>query len=472
MGTDSKLTPRTATPRISTPRTKPSDTDGGGVKKENGATSSKDATVKQPAEHPVSSLSILTVVTINLVCILTLCFMYSFSAFKLDLKQQMGWDENQLSTVFMLATAGQNFVVHIGLFCDKYGAPWGFVLPVVLKAVGLGGMWWCSSTHITSPWIFGAFFFLDTQGMSGGLIMAMKEVQRASPPRFGGLMASLSKASFGMGAVYMTSLFDYMFRPDVPTHFLAAGVQGVVTLTCCAVFVPLLLPQKAPKPQTASPSKKDLAEASEEPVMPIIFSEGFFGCFMGMLVCWGGGMVWNANMASFSIASGFSLSDQKAIRSYFYSAKTGFSLCVGPLTDIGGHELWYALTTILMFSSSAVMYVSDGKLIFIAATMAGGAFGAVATLIPIMSKRLSFKHMGTLYALAKGAGMISGLGWNYHAGSVAQSLTAKGESNCIGDMCYRQSWQVILSTQAPLVAYVTFWALKSLFKGKPKKKVD
>merc|ERR1711920_1123704 len=203
---------------------------------------------------------------------------------------------------------------------------------------------------------------------------------------------------------------------------------------------------------------------------PIICSEAYFACFMGMLVCWGGGMVWNANMASFTTAAGFSLTTQKNIRSYFYTAKTGCSLVAGPLTDLGARELWYALTALLMLGSGAVMYWSDGKQAFLAATMAGGSFGAIATLIPIMSKKLSFKNMGTLYSLAKFAGMISGIGWNYYAGAIAQSLTEKGETNCVGDECYRKPWMLILGTQAPVCVYLLVWAIRSLLRGSAKKK--
>mmetsp|Transcript_106839 Transcript_106839/g.185078 ORF Transcript_106839/g.185078 Transcript_106839/m.185078 type:complete len:112 (+) Transcript_106839:3-338(+) len=111
-------------------------------------------------------------------------------------------------------------------------------------------------------------------------------------------------------------------------------------------------------------------------------------------------------------------------------------------------------------------------MMFMASTMAGGAFGSIATLIPIMSKKLSFKNMGTLYSLAKFAGMISGISWNYYAGAVAQGLTKPGESNCIGDECYRKGWMLVLGTQAPLVIYLLIWAVRSLFKGAPKKKAD
>lgn len=427
------------------------------------ATVSKDG----PDAHVSVMLATLVVVT-NLMCILTLCFMYSFSAFKLDLKRHMSWDENQLSWVFMHATIGQNFAVHLGVFCDAYGTPLAFLLAAALKGVGLLGMWWCTLHNIANTWIFGAFFFLDTQGMSAGLIMAIKEVQRASPPRLSGLMASLSKASFGLGAVYMTTLYDYLLRPDVAAHFLAAGVQAVTTLLLCAVIIPLLLPKPLPKLQATDSESKP----QEESVMSIVFGETYFAIFMGMVVCWGGGMVWNANMGSFSTAAGYTDATQKLIRSYFYTAKTGLSLCIGPLSDLGGIQLWYSLTVVLMFASGVVMLVSDGKQMFIAATMAGAAFGSIATLIPLISKKLSFRHMGTLYALSKFAGMISGISWNFFAGSVAQSLTKPGETSCIGDGCYHQAWKLILATQAPITLYMLFWAAKSVGQQVGKKKVE
>lgn len=134
--------------------------------------------------------------------------------------------------------------------------------------------------------------------------------------------------------------------------------------------------------------------------------------------------------------------------------------------------MWYALTALLMCGSSFVMFMSDGKMIVVAATMAGGSFGSIATLIPIMSKKLSFKNMGTLYSLAKFAGMISGIAWNFIAGSIAQGLTKPGETNCVGDECYRQSWLVIVATQAPVVVYLLFWATRIMVSGPPKKKAD
>jgi hypothetical protein len=294
--------------------------------------------------------------------------------------------------------------------------------------------------------------------------MYMKEVQRAVPDKFSGIMASLNTAAFGMGAVYMTSLYDYCFRPDVPMHIVSAGVQGVVTLSMCALLIPLLLPK---------PKAKASENSAKESAMPVILSEAYAAIFAGMLVVWGGGQVWNANMSSFSVSAGYSLESQRAIRSYFYSAKTGFALLVGPLVDCTGSvEVWYLLVAVLMFGSGAVMYASDGGLMFIAAVMAGGSFGAVATLIPIMCKKLSPKNMGTLYALAKFAGLISGTCWNYYAGYVSQALTKPGESNCKGDECYRKSWMFTLSCQTPIVAYLAFSVARSISKARPKKKAD
>lgn len=430
------------------------------------------------------------VVVFNLLCILTLCFSYSFSAFKLDLKKMMAWDETQISSVYMLATLGQNIAVHLGIFCDKFGSPGSFVLAAALKAAGLGGMYFCAMNKITNPYIFGFFFLLDTQGMSGGLIIAMKEVQRLAPPKYAGFAASCSKACFGFGAFYHTTLYDAYFQ-DVGNHFMSGGAQAVATLCICALTGPLLTPEKkkvengdgkgktavkkeekkevagrSKSPSAAKAKSEDKAKAPEDSAMTYIMTFEYLSIFMGMFVCWGCGMVWNANMASFATAA--KLDNAKQIRGFFYTAKTVCSFAVGPLTDFTGVPLWYALTTLLMLAAGGVMLVSNGQAMTTAAIMAGGGFGSIATLIPVASKKLSYKNFGTLYALGKFAGCISGIGWNYYAAYNVQQQTQKGQANCVGDACYTSAWLVILGTSVPSTLIVLYWAISSMGQKKEK----
>lgn len=422
------------------------------------------------------------VVVVNLLAIISICFSYSFSAFKLPLKKHMsGWNEADLNFVYQAAAIGQNTVVHLGMFCDRFGSPSGYLISALLKAVGCFGMYYCAVTHIENVWLFGAFFLMDTQGMSSGLIMGLKEVQRASPGKFGGIMASLSKAAFGFGAVVHVSLFDYVYTPDVEKHFLCAGILGVSTMLLCAMIVPSKPPEAPSKkvddatPQEYNKEEKKALKlkpspAEETGVMEIICSKAYLACFLGMFVTWGGGMVWTANLASFSAAAG--MSNPKQIRSYFYTAKTLSSLFIGPISDLGGREFWYSMTVWSMCLSIGIMYYTNSQSMLLAATVAGLSWGSIATLIPIMSKKLSFKNMGTLYSLAKFAGLLSSIGWNYYAAQTSQALTKPDEKNCSMVTCYNDSFRIILLTTMPVALFMVYWTADSLLVANKKTKKD
>lgn len=410
------------------------------------------------------TLSDILVVVVNLIAIVSICFSYSFSAFKLPLKKHMSmWNEADLNFVYQAAAIGQNTVVHLGMICDRFGAPAGYLISAFCKAIGCFGMYYCAVTHNENVWLFGAFFLMDTQGMSAGLIMGLKEVQRASPGKFGGIMASLSKAAFGLGAVVHVSLFDYVYSPDVEKHFLCAGIVGVGTMLLCAMVVPSK-PPEAPSKKTDD--KTNDASSDSIGVMQIIFSKAYIACFFGMFVTWGGGMVWTANMGSFSTAAG--MANPKQIRSSFYTAKTLSSLFIGPISDLGAREFWYSMTVWSMCLSFSIMYYTNSQSMLLAAVVAGLSWGSIATLIPIMSKKLSFKHMGTLYSLAKFAGLLSSIGWNYYAAQTSQALTKPDEKNCSMVTCYNQSFWAILMTTVPFSLFMVYWTIDAFTAGKTK----
>jgi hypothetical protein len=210
--------------------------------------------------------------------------------------------------------------------------------------------------------------------------------------------------------------------------------------------------------------------AKEGSVMEIICSKAYIACFLGMFVTWGGGMVWTANMASFSTAAG--VVNAKQIRSSFYTAKTVSSLLIGPISDLGGREFWYSMTVWSMCLSFGMMYYTDSQNMLLAATVGGLSWGSIATLIPIMSKALSFKHMGTLYALAKFAGLLSSIGWNYYAAQSSLALTKPDEKNCSMVTCYSATFKVILITTIPFALFMVWWTIDSFMAARKKKKKD
>jgi len=269
----------------------------------------------------------------------------------------------------------------------------------------------------------------------------------------------------------------------VEKHFLCAGILGVGTMLLCAMVVPSKPPEAPSKkvddqnPQefkeeekSALKKAKNPSSANETTVMEIVCSKAYLACFLGMFVTWGGGMVWTANMASFSVAAG--MGNPKQIRSYFYTAKTVSSLLIGPISDLGGREFWYSMTVWSMCVSFGVMYYTNSQSMLLAATVAGLSWGSIATLIPIMSKKLSFKHMGTLYSLAKFAGLLSSIGWNYYAAQTSQALTNPNEKNCSIITCYNESFRVILLTTIPFALFMIYWTVDSLVGASKKAKKD
>jgi len=221
------------------------------------------------------------------------------------------------------------------------------------------------------------------------------------------------------------------------------------------------------KEEKASDTKKGTVSSSNEKgVMEIIFSKAYIACFLGMFVTWGGGTVWTANMASFSAAAG--MTNAKQIRSSFYTAKTVSSLFIGPISDLGAREFWYSMTVWSMCLSFYIMYYTDSQSMLLAAIVAGLSWGSIATLIPIMSKKLSFTHMGTLYSLAKFAGLLSSIGWNYYAAQTSQALTKPDEKNCSMVTCYSESFSMILMTTVPFALFMVYWTMDSFVGAKKK----
>eukprot|EP01062_Namystynia_karyoxenos_P035567 TRINITY_DN26010_c0_g1_i1.p1 TRINITY_DN26010_c0_g1~~TRINITY_DN26010_c0_g1_i1.p1 ORF type:complete len:461 (+),score=127.03 TRINITY_DN26010_c0_g1_i1:76-1383(+) len=401
-------------------------------------------------------LALLAVVSCMLVSI---CFSYSWSGFKLDLKEGMQWDEATMGTVFLFANVGQNVVVHMGMLSDAWGPLAGCLLCAALKAASLWGMWWAAATRWSHPLFLGLCLLADGQAMAAAIMIGQKEVQRATHPRLSGVASSVCAGAFGLGAVCMTSAYDNYFRPDYAAHFAFAGVVSTACLLACAALLPVL----GSPPATQQRSGPALGPSLRQ----VICSRDYLFIFSGMAVTWGLGMVWNGNLPSFSAAA--ELADAPAIRSAFFAAKTAGCLAIGPLIDLlrAPREAWYLLVCALMYGAAGLMYASDGRQMMAAAVAGGFAFGAIAALVPLMAKALSVKLMGTLYACAKMGGMITGVVWNHLLASEAQRQAAPGARNCVGGACYRAGWAWVLGSGGVLLAGMAVHAL-----SRPKAKPD
>eukprot|EP01065_Artemidia_motanka_P025562 TRINITY_DN30553_c0_g1_i1.p1 TRINITY_DN30553_c0_g1~~TRINITY_DN30553_c0_g1_i1.p1 ORF type:complete len:414 (+),score=113.74 TRINITY_DN30553_c0_g1_i1:47-1288(+) len=398
------------------------------------------------------------IVTAAVCCMLvSVCFSYSWAAFKLDLKGAMGWNEPTAAFVFVFATVGQNMVVHLGLLSDSVGLGATAAVAAALKAAGLGGMWWAVTSGVSNPVFFGLCLFADTQGMGAAILAGQKAVQKISPKRLSGLSASLCATAVGCGGVFATSMYDGHFRPDVAPHLAFSGVVGVSSVLAASLVMSTV-------GQTdGGASTKAAGQAS---VWAAVQTRSFAFVLLGMVVSWGMSMLWTGNMASFLTAVRYP--DAAEARRRFFWTKTLAGIFVGPLCDaIPGLLAWvYLLTSCLMCGSAWLMRAGGDA--GVAAVLAGAAFGLSATLCPLLVKQSCPSLLSTLYSIAKVGGLVSGAVWSWHASVTSTANSSPGDANCVGEACYAELWTGVLWTTVPLVALMLLLQLTA----KPHLKTD
>eukprot|EP00927_Polykrikos_kofoidii_P029605 TRINITY_DN25587_c0_g1_i1.p1 TRINITY_DN25587_c0_g1~~TRINITY_DN25587_c0_g1_i1.p1 ORF type:complete len:461 (+),score=40.89 TRINITY_DN25587_c0_g1_i1:50-1384(+) len=391
-------------------------------------------------------------------------FFYSWSAWKLDAKARFGWGETDVSTVFAFANAGQNFAVHLGLFYDTQGPQRACLGAAALKAAGQLGMRWCCAIASPAAWLFGACFFLDTQGTVLVIIMAQNEAQKASKASRSGTAASVCTGAFGAGAIVWVMLYDRLFSPDLESTFMFAGGSCTFLLLVCAVALPSLSPKRGPV--QAKKSQGGVETGKSERLRMLIQSNEFASFFACTLVAWGIPMVWVANAASFSTAA--ELTNGAAIRSGFFTASLLGRVLCGPITDAVrlAREVWLVVTVGIIVSTAAGMLITAGSAMFPLACITGMTFGFVTTLVPLQCKSMDAALSGTLYAISKVGAMASSTAWTFIAGYYAQQRTEAGQTSCIGPACYRTCWLSMLVVAIPLSHLYVPWSFQAARRAK------
>eukprot|EP00929_Paragymnodinium_shiwhaense_P105054 TRINITY_DN69957_c0_g1_i1.p1 TRINITY_DN69957_c0_g1~~TRINITY_DN69957_c0_g1_i1.p1 ORF type:complete len:413 (-),score=47.20 TRINITY_DN69957_c0_g1_i1:135-1373(-) len=390
-------------------------------------------------------------------------FFYSWSAWKLDAKKHFGWQEGELSTVFALANLGQNFAVHLGLFYDKRGAVATCLLAAGLKVVGQLGMRWCYEVLLTDTpaFLFGTFFFLDTQATVLVIIMAQCEAQKASPPSRAGTSASVCTAAFGAGAILWVTLYDRVFAPQIGQMLVFAGLACGFLLLLCALVVSA---SSEPTAKATTKQSDDGPVDTRRKLQQLLRSQDFISFFACTLIAWGIPMVWVANAASFSKAA--ELENGAAIRSAFFTASLLGRMLCGPVTDAiqMPRPVWLLATQSVVLAGAAGMLATAGAAMYPLACLTGLAFGFITTLVPMECKAIDASMAGTLYAISKVGAMLSSTAWTFIAGHFAQKYTAAGEATCVGAECYRWCWVSMLVVAACLSVFYVPWGRRALRK--------
>lgn len=180
-----------------------------------------------------------------------------------------------------------------------------------------------------------------------------------------------------------------------------------------------------------------------------------------------------SNLSTLAAAAG--VRDQApAITSAFFAASATMRFALGPILDFTKGaiplEIWTAMGAGASVLAVCVMHFSEGRLIWTAAVIAGGAFGGSATMDPLMCRSVSIPHQATLYALGKVSGLGASMLWVRQAAEEVKKNTEPGKLDCVGHDCVRGSWLTIVSIGVPFWLGTLTWALRRLAQQKEKKK--
>ncbi len=119
-------------------------------------------------------------------------------------------------------------------------------------------------------------------------------------------------------------------------------------------------------------------------------------------------------LGSFSAAGSLSVAEGRRVRGAFYGCGATGRILIGPLSDAVSRathnrvhlHLYLLLAAILTTAAVALVTVVSYEWLLPAAAMQGLAFGAVSTLLPLLSRQLDAHMAGTLYGVAKVGCMV------------------------------------------------------------------
>lgn len=395
---------------------------------------------------------------------------YSYSSFKLDLKESMGWDEASLGLVWSMASMGMNLMVHIGQLYDRCGPMSTAALAIACKLLGLAGMGYAVSNKLETPLFFGACFFLDAQGTAAALVIGQSEALKRSPAALVGTALSIAKTAFGLGPLIWQRGYGIFFAPGTESLFFFASLCSAATIILWAVVARFTEPRLTSAKVTKGAGSKPTEEATL--LSKLLSYDASVVCGTVSIVTWGTALMWTSNLSNFVVAAGMK-GQMTLIQSTFFGCSSAARLLIGPAVDILplAKELWVFLASAAMVTSSLLMLASGGAWLPAAAALVGLSFGADATLLPMMCGKVSAQHQATLYALAKITGLVCSTVWIRHAGIQAEQHKASGVANCEGSVCYQNTWMFVVGVTVPACCFTSVWALRRT-AGRPDAKKE
>jgi len=321
----------------------------------------------------------------------------------------------------------------------------------------LSGMVYISAKHFDWPLLYGACCLVEGQGTGAMIILGQSEVMRhILPPRAGTALAFV-KTAIGFGPAAWSAIYAAWFAPRVDLFYAVGASMVVITM---AAFLPMIPASPASLAGKAGESAKHIQQNSLSSILCTL--DGFVICVSASTILWGTALLWVANLSTFAVAAGYRTS-VTSIQSSFFLMSGVMRFGVGTLMDAFPKiptEAWTALFATCVVTSSCLMYVSDGAFVRVAAALCGGAWGAAATVDPVLCRKVGGTRQATIYSMGKVLGMAWSMLWVRQAGSEAKRFTVPGNVDCIGQQCFRTTWAIVVAITVPAAMITIFWAVR------------
>ena len=324
---------------------------------------------------------------------LALGILYTWSIFKDAIKNEFGWQLDQLNDPYALCVLVFSFTMILAGYCqDK----WGPKLTIFIGGLLVGsGFFILSSTNSYALWLLGFGVFCGT-GIAFAYASATPSAIKWFPDKTG-FVVGLVIAGFGLAPAYLAPLSTHLLAQYGLLH--TALILGVAfTLAVCALSQLIVNPPthtdkavNSPLKTTNPHSTPSLLKQSQFWLLWVLY---FIGAGAGLMV-----------IGSISGMAKHSMGEQAFIALVLLAiGNAGGRIISGLLSDKFGRKItligFFIFQALMMFLAVPIVGGVDKSafLLMLIATLIGLNYGSNLSLFPSLTKDLwGVQNFGTNY---------------------------------------------------------------------------
>ncbi len=349
---------------------------------------------------------------------LALGILYTWSIFKQSIEDSIlagdgrfNWDMASLNDPFavccLMFTVG---MIAAGRLQDKVSPRITAIFGGILTGAGLIAI---SQSNLLGAWILG-FGVLTGLGLGFGYASATPPAIKWFPSSKTGMIAGIVVAGFGLAAVYIAPLSNYLIDAfGLSSSMMIFGVSFMAVVCCLAMLLVNPPEGYAPKEKKSkkSPSALQGIKMEDFPPSMIVKTKAFYKLWFMFFVGSGAGLIIIGSVAGMA---------KKSMAEYAWVVvallaigNAGGRVAAGVLSDkIGRTRTLAIMMTSQALIIAALIFIpeTNGLLLVIAATLIGFNYGTNLSLFPSTTKDyFGLKNFGTNYGLVFSAWGVAGL---------------------------------------------------------------